>query len=324
MTTYGDGVYQYGGMPVGGYGPIPWKDGGVWFVDGDNGLAGNSGKSPSNAFNSLTNALAAPGLQEGDTIFVFPRKMAITSTDPVSYAETVIIDTPQISIIGVGNGRVQGGLPQFKIGGSSTTAMFNIRAPGVTIRNIGINGASSTGGGITLTDDGGSNYVAAGTSIIGCHFKNCKRHATNGGLGGAIAWTSAGNAWQVLIKGTRFYKCLNDIAVLGTSGSVPQDVIIEDNHFSGPAANVDVNLFTGGSGVNGIHINNNVFPCWPAIGSGSNVMPVKLTGCVGIMSNNVFAATGKTAGAAGNMEVPTTLLFVNNVQEDGTGPWART
>jgi hypothetical protein len=203
--------------------------------------------------------------------------------------------------------------------------MFNVRAPGVSIQNIGINGASSTGGGITLTDDGGTTYVAAGTSIINCHFKNCKRHATNGTLGGAIAWSSAGNAWQVLIKGNRFYKCVNDIALLGTSGSRPQDVIIEDNHFSGPAASVDVNVYlAGGSGIDGVHIHDNVFPCWPAIGSGTKVMPMDLTGCVGILSRNVFGCTGKTAGAAGNMLVPTTVLMADNYQEDGATQWART
>jgi hypothetical protein len=321
MTTFGDGVYQWGGSPVGAYGPIPFSGGRSWFVDGTNGLAGNSGKSPDQAFSTLTLALAAA--DEGDTIFVFPKTMLITSTDPLSYAETVNIDVPQVSIIGTSWGRVQAGLPQFKIG-AGTTVMFNIRAPGVHIQNIGFNGASSTGGGIMLTDDGGSNYVAAGTSIVNCHFKNCKRHATNGGLGGAINWSSAGNAWQVLIKGNKFYKNLADVVLIGTTGSVPQDVVIEDNIFSGPAANVDVNIYTGGSGINGLYINRNVFPCWPAIGSGSNAMPLALTGSVGILSNNVFGATGKTAGAAADMLVPTTMLMANNYQEDGATQWART
>ena len=322
MTTHKDGIYQWGGTPVGSYGPIPFSGGRHWFVDGTNGLAGNSGKSPDQAFSTLALALAA--VDEGDSIFVFPKTMLITSTDPLSYAETVNIDTPQISIIGVGDGRVQGGLPQIKIGGSSTTPMFNIRAPGVHLRNLGFNGASSTGGGVMLTDDGGTTHVAAGTSIVNCHFKNCARHATNGGLGGAINWSAAGNAWQVLIKGNRFYKCLADIVVLGTSGSVPQDVLIEDNTFSGPAANVDVNIYTGGSGVNGISIHNNVFPCWPAIGSGSNAMPLALTGSVGTLTKNVFGCTGKTAGAAGDMLVPTTVLMADNYQEDGATQWART
>jgi hypothetical protein len=100
MTTYADGVYQWGGTPVGSYGPMPYPGGRSWFVDGTNGLAGNSGRKPDDAFSTLTIALANPDLGKGDVIYVFPKRMSITSTDPVSYAETVNIDTPHISIIG--------------------------------------------------------------------------------------------------------------------------------------------------------------------------------------------------------------------------------
>ena len=320
MTTFGDGVFQYGGSPVGGAGPFPMDGGRAWFVDGTNGLSGASGKKPDDAFSTLTAALAVA--DEGDTIFVYPKTMAVTDTDPGSYAETVTISTPQINIIGVPWGRAQGGLPQFKIGAGST-AMFTVAAPGVYIRNIGFNGASSTGGGIKLDDDGGSTKAAFGTVIENCHFKNCKCHATNGSLGGAIYWPAAGNAWQVLIRGNKFYKCVADIVLVGTSGSRPQDVVIQDNIFSGPAASVDANILSEGSGFDGVYIDRNVFPCFPAIGSGTNATILDLTGSVGILSNNVFGCTGKTFGA-GNVVVPATVLMVNNYQEDGATQITRT
>jgi hypothetical protein len=209
---------------------------------------------------------------------------------------------PLISlIIGVSRGRTQGGLPQFKIG-AGTTAMFDIQAPGVYIANLGFNGASSTGGGIKITDDGGSTYSSFGLTIENCHFKNCKCHATNGGLGGAIYWASTGGGWQVRIRGCRFYKNVADIVLVGTSGSRPQDVVIEDNVFSGPAASVDVNIYgAGGSGFDGVIIRNNEFTCFPAVGSGSNAKPLVLTGCVGMLCGNRFATSGKTFGAAGNV-----------------------
>jgi hypothetical protein len=323
MTTFGDQVFQYGGSPVASLGPSPRKDGQAWFVDGDHGLDGNSGRSPNNPFKTIGHAIEDnPDLKVGDVVYVFPRTIPSTDSDPVSYDETIVIDTAGVSLIGLGNGRVQGGLPQMKIGAGSTV-MIDIKASGVLIQGIGINGYGSTGGGIMITDDGTDQVI--GTTIIGCHLKNCARHATNGGLGGAINWSAEGGGWQVLIKDNTFYKNLADIALLGTNQTVPQDVVIQDNVFSGPAANVDVNIITGGSGINGLTIDNNVFPCFPAIGSGSNAVLVVLTGSVGIISSNVFACTGKTMGAAGDgAKVPTTMLMVDNYQEDGATQWART
>jgi hypothetical protein len=47
MTTFGDQVYQYGGVPVGvGETPIT---GSTFFVDSANGNDGNTGKSTSSA-----------------------------------------------------------------------------------------------------------------------------------------------------------------------------------------------------------------------------------------------------------------------------------
>ena len=323
MTTYGDQLFQYGGCPVASLGPVPRKDGQSWFVDYDHGLDGNSGRSPNQPFKTISKAVEDnPDLNVGDSVFVFPRTMASTVSDPANYAETIVIDTCGLSLIGLGNGRVQGGLPQMKIG-AGTTPMIEVKASGVLIQGIGLNGYGSTGGGIKLTDDGTDQVI--GTTILDCHFKNCKVHATNGGLGGAIYWSTAGAAWQALIKGNKFYKNVADIVLVGTSVSRPQDIVIEDNIFSSPAASVDINLFLkgGGSGMDGVFINRNVFPCWPAVGSGSNAKPIDATGCVGILSNNVFGCTGKTAGAAGHMLIPTTVLMANNYQEDGATQWAR-
>lgn len=322
MTTFKDGLYQYGGVPVGTLGPVPRNGGSAWFVDGDYGLDGNSGRTPSTAFKTIAAAIEDnTEIQPGDVVYVFPRTIASTASDPVSYAETITIDTAHVSLIGLGNGRVQGGLPQIKIG-SGTTPMINITASGVLIQGIGINGAGSTGGGIVITDDGTDQVI--GTTIRDCHFKNCKCHATNGSLGGAIYWSSAGGGWQVLIENNTFYKNVADIVLVGTSQTVPQDVVVKHNVFSGPAANVDANILTEGSGINGLTIDNNVFPCFPAIGSGSNATILDLTGSVGILSNNAFACTGKTFGAAGDVLVPTTVLMANNYQEDGATQIART
>lgn len=295
----------------------PNGEGSVWYVDGTNGTTGGDGKSWKNAYNTIQLAVTAAG--PGDTIYVTAKDLTDFTGDPTSYAETIIIPaaTSNLSIIGISRGRTQGGLPQVKIG-AGATALLTIRAPGCLIMNMGFNGISSTGGGILLDDDYAAKS-AFGTSIINCHFKNCVGStATNAATGGAIMWSAAGNGWQVLISGNKFYKNVGDIILLGTSSTVPQDVTIENNIFSGPAANVDCNIYTGGSGINGLIINNNIFPCDPAIGSGTNAVSCVLTGSVGVYSNNMHGHTGLTLGdgtVTGGV-IPTTMFMANNYQED--------
>jgi hypothetical protein len=108
--------------------------------------------------------------------------------------------------------------------------------------------------------------------------------------------------------------------LLGTSGSVPQDVIIEDNILSGPAANVDCNLYlAGGSGMNGVTIKKNIFPALPAIGA--NVARfIDATGCVGQLVDNYFGDTTTATGygaAKSKAKIPTTMFMMHNYNESG-------
>lgn len=318
MAVYGN-AYQWGGYPL-PTAPIPRYNGRAWFVDGTNGLDGNSGRSPKNAFASIGQAVEDNAdLQEGDVIYVFPKIMAVTDTDPGSYAETFIIDTPQIALVGIGAGAMQGAIPQVKIGAGST-AMCTVSAPGVTIHGIGFNGASSTGGGILLHDDGGATSAAFGTIIRGCHFKNCKAHATQGTVGGAIYWSDHGGAWQILVEGNEFYKNVSDIVLRSGAAVIPQDVTIRGNRFSGPAASVTSNIYTGGAGINGLYIYDNIFPEFPNLSGGNINKFCDLGSSVGIMANNFFGSASKNFGAASDSIVPTTMLLVHNYSEDHLEP----
>lgn len=302
--------------------------GNIQYVDGTNGSDGSTGTSWTEAKATIQAAVTAAGAY--GIVYVAPKAMAAGASDPGSYAETIIIPATHecLSIVGIGN-RTQGGLPQIKKG-SGTTALLTIRAAGCTIANLGFNGiwtADSTQSliGILLDDDsgvpsgsGGETKSAFGTTITNCHFKNCagSTASTNAAAGGAITWAATGGAFQVHIVGNRFYKNVGDIVLLGTTGSVPQDVVIEDNVFSGPAANVDCNLYlAGGSGMNGVIIRNNLFTARPNISSGTNTNFLVLTSCVGVLAENFFACTGITFGATANETVPTTMLMCGNWQE---------
>ena len=307
---------------------MPVEGGHVWFVDGDQSTGSHGGRSWSDAFDEteFDGALSALDIRAGDVVYVAARTMAQTDTDPVSYTTNLTIDVPQVSIIGVSRGRTQGGLPQFKVGATTTQAVIRVRAPGVMIANIGINGAGATGGGISLDDDGGTTYAAFGWSVLGCHFKNCVgTTATNALTGGAVMIGSNGGAWQGLLAGNKFYKNVGDFVLMGTSGSVPQDIVIEDNIFSSPAANTDVNVITGGSGINGLFLRNNEFPAMPALSSATTARYVDLTGSVGLMSGNRFASVTATtsqvvtfAAAGTGGKVPTTVFMADNYGETVT------
>jgi len=303
----------------------PWAN--YWYVDRDNGSdSTNNGSAADKPTQTIQQAVTNAG--RGDVIFVRARAMDTGATDPVSYTENIVIpaDKDGLSIIGIGMGRTQGGLPQLKVGTTTTQALLTIRAPGCYIANLGFNGAGATGGGILLDDDG-STKTAFGTTIENCHFKNCVgTTANNAATGGAIQWAAAGNSWQVLIRGNRFYKNVGDVVLLGTSGSVPQDVVIEHNIFSGPGSSVDCNLYlAGGSGMNGVVIDSNIFQQLPALG-GTNDRFIDATGCVGMLTRNMFGAlvsegsSEKTFEAAGTgAKIPTTMHMAGNYGQFETG-----
>ena len=292
--------------------------GNVWYVDASktSGISGN-GTTWDEAVITIQEGVTLASA--GDTVYVAAKDITDYTGDPTSYAETIIIPyaTSSLALIGVSRGRTQGGLPQIKKG-SGATALLTIRAPGCLIANLGFNGISSTGGGILLDDDYAAKS-AFGTTIVNCHLKNCVGStANNAATGGAIMWTSAGNAWQVLVSGCRFYKCVGDIVMPGTSNTVPQDVVVEDCIMSGPAGATDCNIYVGGSGINGLYINRCIFPALPALG-GTNDRYMILTSCVGVVSNCTFGSVTSGTGttitfkASGTgAEVPATMMLCGN------------
>ena len=70
MTTFGDGVFQYGGAPIGGALQAGIMGGGAkaFFVDAANGLAANSGLKQDDALNSVGAAYALTTDKRGDVI----------------------------------------------------------------------------------------------------------------------------------------------------------------------------------------------------------------------------------------------------------------
>lgn len=71
MTTFGDQVYQFGGVPVGSGMLPPMAPGAkAFFVHGSLGLAGNSGLRPSEPLATLTQAYALCTDGAGDVVYI--------------------------------------------------------------------------------------------------------------------------------------------------------------------------------------------------------------------------------------------------------------
>ena len=322
VTNFPDGIFA---TPNLGGGLDAFAGGKVFYVDGDYGNDASQGSSPSEAFATIQAAVTFAAAQDGSIVYIKARNMAAGASDPVSYAESVTIPATcsRMALIGVSANRTQMGLPQIKPAGTAHAYCLTINAPGCLISNLGFNGNSTAGaplnGAILLNSNGATGTISSlGTTITNCHFKNCAgTTVTDCRTGGAIDWTAQGDGWQVRIADNRFYKNVCDICLLGTTNTVPQDVIIERNVFSGPTASVDTNVYiAGGSGMTGVIVDSNNFGPIGTLGSAVVKRLISATGCVGMFSRNMCQTTGLTYGATGNAGViPTTMMIAGNYQD---------
>jgi len=198
MSVFPDGVFQYGGEPVGGVRfTSPWAT--TYFVDGDNGNAANSGLKPTLATALLTTAVAKAG--EEDIIYVRPMGASTDASDFYYYADGATITVPyasvNLSIIGVTPHRHKpyyGPWFRFGYGASDTGYVLDNYAPGLCLENLGFQtgdyirtsyGAvrlySSTTGGAYTTHAG-----SVGCSIYNCFFRD-GQITINGGYDTVIA-----------------------------------------------------------------------------------------------------------------------------------------
>lgn len=123
MTTFGDGVYQYGGIPV-GIGDQP-TTGSVFFVDSTADALG-TGKKPSSALATINEAISKCTANKGDVIYVMPNH-----AETILNASTITPNVVGISIIGLGNGSNQ---PEITFGHADASIVPS--ADNITIKNM--------------------------------------------------------------------------------------------------------------------------------------------------------------------------------------------
>lgn len=294
MTTVSDGLFQYGGVPVGTslltnkIFSTPVK-GRAWFVDPSYGGNGN-GKSPSQAFATMDQAFDS--VASGDIIY-FVGKIVEQLVTPVQ-----IFD---VTVVGCGNrprhadSTPSGG--QYAAaqwappasGGTAAQATVRVLQQGWTFANILFTSIDANAGCIELVRNaasGNDERDASHATIVDCRFSGT-------GIGvklGASGYTE--NVFNALIQGNTFNNMTK-----GISAALGNGIQIRDNVFFGNTAHITAALqnsfivgnyigqFTASGNSGGIDLNG---------GAGTNVVTKNY------LSGTYSIAGGYRVGGAGD------------------------
>jgi len=217
--------------------------GSVWYVDGEKGSSGGSGKSWSTAVDTIQAAVDLSGDNTGDVIYVAPHK----------YTENVIVEDHEgLSIIAIVPGWTT------SIRASDATVKYAGTTAGYTAggycflllsRNVTVSGfccdADGAYGGVYVGDGGAITAVSGLPTATDNNSANCVVHnclIRSGSVGVALH----GSSDNVLITGNVFSEQKGvDVAVLAGTGRTNQRPIIRANTF-----------FAGASSTYGVDENN--------------------------------------------------------------------
>lgn len=173
MTTFADGLFQYGGMPVTPGVPVPFT-GNSWWVDPVNGSDGNRGNKPSAAFSTLYAAHNAATAGNNDVVYLIGNGAASGSARLSTALAQVVTSTA-----------TTGTLTWSK----NATHLIGIGSTTMSSQRARIAPPSGT---YTQATFGSGNFVVVTAS--GCYFSNFSVYNgfSTGGVN-QIAWTDTGN-----------------------------------------------------------------------------------------------------------------------------------
>lgn len=247
MTTSPDGLFQYGGQPVGALWASPWSK--VYFVDGVDGADSLDGLKPTQAKKTIGAAIAVAA--RGDVIYVRPKAYTLgTGLDRYTETASTALAQSDLTIIGVTAGIQNTFGPKWSYV-SSGYALVNI-APALHIENMAFFGEGATGCINTVGDANVSKVGGNGLCIYNCNIKGGQLIMTNGFDGAVIqnnVFTSstAGDLLcgivstntgsypgrRLIIKGNTFWNSNGTasggpIITIGTHGT---EILIAGNYF---------------------------------------------------------------------------------------------
>ena len=181
MTTFGDGVYQYGGIPVGGgMLPITGFGGKAFFVHGSSGLDGNNGLSPKAPLKTLTQAYALCTDGAGDTVYILNDGSSTASVRDVALTWA----KDNCHIVGLGapaiNQRARIAPPiASTVDVAAYTPYLTLSASGCIISNVSwFQGQSANAASVGMKVTGSRNYISNVSIITGASALTAAQAAT--------------------------------------------------------------------------------------------------------------------------------------------------
>lgn len=189
MTTFSDGLYQYGGMPV-GFDFMTSKvfatntKGRAWFVDAD-ASGRNTGKTPRNAFTTMDAAFDSLG--NGDIIY-FVGNVDEELTTPAQIFDVTIVgcgNQPRHADATPAGGDKAAATWKSPSSPTAATPLLIVQQQGWKLMNILFDGPSDAAAVQVFRDGGAGNAERDGSHIhiVGCKFVAGQNHIElKGGL----------------------------------------------------------------------------------------------------------------------------------------------
>lgn len=299
MTISPDGLFQYGGMPV-----TSGRYEGMWgnktyFVDYDNGLAGNSGERPDDACKHLQTIIDKAG--EWDTIYIRPRDPDTASGDPQAIIPasttnwSISYGKHGLSLIGTGLGVGMRKANMTRLQASSTAqavATMTSYAPYVNFENLTFRRGSGTKAGLLIEGQ------LTGSTSTGFAFNNTVNNCGFWKIG-ATATAAAlylESSWHNLIYNSWFEECAKGIGI-GVQGSSVVGINVIGCVFNGIATTIDADIYaTSGSTITEVLIDRCIFAHdIPALSSGQLYTNyIYFSTASGMFSNSVIGSETNT------------------------------
>lgn len=232
MTTFADGLYQWGGTPV-GVASIPTTAGQIYFVNASNGPGGqsgsdgNTGRSPGQAWATLAYAYSQVLDGNDDVICLIGNTAQTLST-------TLYVTKSRVHFLGLDAGARQEGQGQ-RITIAATSGATNIAAivnlgTCNSFQNILIDSSSTVAQGLYAFVDGG-----VGLQCINCRFVITSQLTVTG-------------AADLVLNGTRsqFNDCIAGGMVEVPVGAIIRPAILCTAAIAGVGLTCTANIFSGG------------------------------------------------------------------------------
>lgn len=227
MTTFADGVYQWGGTPVGA-GSLPTTPGNVFFVNAATGVNAGSGKNINQPWQTFEYAYSQVVDNNDDVI-------ALTGPTAHTLSAMVTMSKSRVHVIGLDGVNAGRRVSQQRVTLTATSGASNIGTilnlgTDNTFTNVLIDNASSVTEGLYAFVDGG-----VGTQMAYCRFAKTNKYDVAG-------------ASDLVLNGTRcqYVGCTVGSLTTPTSGAIIRAAILCTAAIAGVGLKCTDNIFEEG------------------------------------------------------------------------------